>query len=206
MQIPPVSDSISRKLEEKKTQQPTHQPTNKFVAPSVPEDVVTKSPVPTTVPSKGATATAPIKAAVPTTTKTSGTTKDQPSPTLKPTMSVESKATVPTHIPGTATADDKTIGGAVNVNAEIKSETKTALNSARYFMYTFLGALGCFALVFFLKRCVFVSKSVRVLVLFCYVFEPCMTISNLLLINDFFVFICYLSLLGPIAGCLATRL
>ena len=170
--IPPFSESISRNLEEKKTQQPTRQPTNKFVAPSVPEDVVTKSPVPTTIPTKGVTAMAPTKTTTSTTAKPSGmTTKDQLTPTLKPTLSVESKkTTVPTHIPGTATADDKTIGGAVNVNAEIKSETKTALNSARYFMYTFLGALGCFALVFFLKRCVFVSKSVRVFVVLCFVF------------------------------------
>ena len=198
------NSSISRNLEEKKTQQPTRQPTNKFVAPSVPEDVVTKSPVPTTVPTKGGTtATTPTKTVTSTIAKPSGTMKDSLSPTLKPTMSMENKIIVPTHIPGTATADDKTIGGAVNVNAEIKSETKTALNSARYFMYTFVGALGCFALVFFLKRCVFVSKSVRVLIVFFLTFAlplPSYVMSMLKTNQRFFLFSLLFSLLDEQRG------
>jgi hypothetical protein len=154
--------SVSRQLQDKKTVQPTRQPTNKFVAPSVPEELITKSPTPTTWP------TSKSKSA---TTGGIPTNSGQASSTLKPTAatgnsggSKDSATTAPpTHVPGSATADDKTIGGAVNVNAELKQETKTALNSARYFMYTFLVGLGCFAVVFLLKRCVscVTGKSVR---------------------------------------------
>jgi hypothetical protein len=89
--------------------QPTSQPTVVFVAPSVPQEFLKDTP----------------------------TLKPVAKVTPRPTGSIGDAANKakPNSNQG---PNSETVAGAINVNAELKSETNTALNSATYIFYTLI--------------------------------------------------------------------
>jgi hypothetical protein len=113
-----------------KIPQPTSQPTGKFVAPSVPEDAVTRAPVPTRNPVASAS------------NKKKDDTKEKEADENEESSS---KST-------TVSSSDKVIAGAMNVNEELKVETRTALNSTIYFIYTFVICIVGFIAIYTLRR------------------------------------------------------
>ena len=90
--------------------QPTSQPTVVFVAPSVPQEFLKDTP----------------------------TLKPVAKVTPRPTGSSIGDATNKAKPNSNQGPNSENVAGAINVNAELKSETNTALNSATYIFYTLI--------------------------------------------------------------------
>ena len=134
------------------TAYPTSYPTGVYVAPTNPEEE-SNTPAPVAdasdVPEQnsGEDPNAPVIGS-------GSTIEEQTSPPvaapIEPPVEVDTDSSIP--ITGVAISDNYEIGGAQNINEEIKEEDRTALNSALYFFITLVVCLLCFGGIHIVKR------------------------------------------------------
>lgn len=138
------------------TAYPTSYPTGVYVAPTNPEEE-SNTPAPVAdasdVPEQnsGEDPNAPVIGS-------GSTIEEQTSPPVaapieppaEPPVEVDTDSSIP--ITGVAISDNYEIGGAQNINEEIKEEDRTALNSALYFFITLVVCLVCFGGIHIVKR------------------------------------------------------
>ena len=146
------SDSTNEKMTSENY--PSSQPSTAYVAPTVPENILTE--VPTVVFQEYPTSQ-------PTNTVFVAPTRPEDFVTTMPTVILSSiaepmkspvsmKPTVPLPISDGGVIDGSNVAGAENVNEELREEGHTALSSAKYFFFTFLICVGLFAGIHTIKR------------------------------------------------------
>ena len=129
---------------------PSSQPSSAYVAPTVPEDVLTTLPTveyPTSQPSS--VFVAPTR---PEDFMTAMPTVVEISEPMKSTVSMKPSVTLPISDGGVIDRGNVAGAGAEDVNEELREEGHTALSSAKYFFFTFLVCVGLFAGIHTIKR------------------------------------------------------